>query len=97
MSLASWNLLVRCLHDVLPQEVTLLKDGSTFGKLDLEKSCTKSKRWERRDRGRNRTRGLLVERVAFDENYRQHTLLPKLEAFFDNFLGPEMQYHPDAT
>jgi len=25
----------------------------------------------------------------FDQDYRQNTLLPKLEAFFDNCLGPE--------
>ena len=26
----------------------------------------------------------------FDQDYRQNTLLPKLEAFFDNCLGPEI-------
>ena len=35
-------------------------------------------------------RGISVERVEFDKNYWQHTLLPKLEAFFDNCLGPEI-------
>ena len=28
--------------------------------------------------------------VVFDEEYWKNTLLPKLEAFFDNCLGPEI-------
>lgn len=35
-------------------------------------------------------RGINVERLPFDECYWQNTLLPKLEAFFDNCLGPEI-------
>ena len=35
-------------------------------------------------------KGISVERVPFDEYYWQHTLLPKLEDFFDNCLGPEI-------
>ena len=31
-----------------------------------------------------------MERVAFDEDYWHKTLLPVLEAFFDNCLGPEI-------
>lgn len=34
-------------------------------------------------------KGISVERLAFDEDYWQHTLLPKIEDFFDNCLGPE--------
>lgn len=36
------------------------------------------------------SRGISVERVPFDEQYWQNTLLPKLEEFFDNCLGPEI-------
>ncbi len=35
-------------------------------------------------------RGISVERVTFNEDYWQHTLVPTLEAFFDNCLGPEI-------
>ncbi len=35
-------------------------------------------------------KGISMERVAFDEDYWQQTLLPALEAFFDNCLGPEI-------
>ena len=31
-----------------------------------------------------------MERIAYDDGYWQKTLLPKLEAFFDNCLGPEI-------
>ena len=36
------------------------------------------------------TKGISVERVSFDEEYWKHTLLPVLEGFFDNCLGPEI-------
>ena len=36
------------------------------------------------------TKGICVERIAYDDGYWQKTLLPKLEAFFDNCLGPEI-------
>ena len=35
-------------------------------------------------------KGISVERVIFDDEYWKNTLLPKLEAFFDNCLGPEI-------
>lgn len=35
-------------------------------------------------------KGISVERILFDEDYWRHTLLPKLEAFFDNCLAPEI-------
>ena len=35
-------------------------------------------------------KGINVERIQFDQGYWQNTLLPKLEAFFDNCLGPEV-------
>ena len=35
-------------------------------------------------------KGLSVERVAFDDDYWQKTLLPVLESFYDNCLGPEI-------
>ena len=35
-------------------------------------------------------KGISIERVLFDEEYWKDTLLPKLEAFFDNCLGPEI-------
>lgn len=35
-------------------------------------------------------KGINVERIAFDECYWQNVLLPKLEAFFDNCLVPEI-------
>ena len=36
------------------------------------------------------TKGISVERIVYDEHYWQNILLPKLEAFFDNCLGPEI-------
>ena len=36
------------------------------------------------------TKGISVERVEFDDSYWQNTLLPKLETFFDDCLGPEI-------
>ena len=36
------------------------------------------------------TKTISVERIHFDPDYWLHTLLPKLEAFFDNCLGPEI-------
>ena len=36
------------------------------------------------------TKGLSIERIHFDSNYWLHTLLPKLENFFDDCLGPEI-------
>ena len=36
------------------------------------------------------SKGISVERVDFDEEYWVHTLLPALDAFFDNCLGPEI-------
>ena len=36
------------------------------------------------------TKGISVERVLFDEHYWKNCLLPKLESFFDNCLGPEI-------
>ena len=36
------------------------------------------------------TKGISVERITYDDNYWHRTLLPKLEAFFDNCLGPEI-------
>lgn len=36
------------------------------------------------------SRGINVERVPFDEDYWHNNLLPKLESFFDNCLGPEI-------
>ena len=35
-------------------------------------------------------KGISIERVLFDEEYWKNTLLPKMEAFFDNSLGPEI-------
>ena len=35
-------------------------------------------------------KGISIERVLFDEEYWKNTLLPKLEAFFDNCFGPEI-------
>ena len=34
--------------------------------------------------------GLSVERVSFNEEYWQNTLLPALETFYDNCLAPEI-------
>ena len=36
------------------------------------------------------TKDVSVERIYFDNDYWLHTLLPKLEGFFDNCLGPEI-------
>lgn len=36
------------------------------------------------------TKIVSVERIYFDPDYWLHTLLPKLEDFFDNCLGPEI-------
>ena len=36
------------------------------------------------------TKDVSVERIYFDNDYCLHTLLPKLEGFFDNCLGPEI-------
>ena len=35
-------------------------------------------------------KGISVERILFDEDYWLNKLLPKLESFFDNCLGPEI-------
>lgn len=35
-------------------------------------------------------KGISVERVQYEEDYWKNTLLPKLEAFYDNCLGPEI-------
>ena len=35
-------------------------------------------------------KGISVERIMSDKNFWQHTLFPKLEAFFDDCLGPEI-------
>ena len=36
------------------------------------------------------TKGINVERIPFDNDYWQNTLLPRLEAFFENCLAPEI-------
>ena len=36
------------------------------------------------------SKGISVERIAYDDDYWQKSLLPKLEAFLDNSLGPEI-------
>ena len=36
------------------------------------------------------TKGLSVERIKFDREYWTNTLLPKLEAFYDNCIAPEL-------
>ena len=36
------------------------------------------------------TKGLSIERIKFDECYWNNTLLPKLEAFYDNCIAPEL-------
>ena len=36
------------------------------------------------------TKGINVERILFDDDYWQNTLLPKLESFFDKCLAPEI-------
>ena len=36
------------------------------------------------------TKRVSIERIYFDLDYWLHTLLPKLEDFFDNCLGPEI-------
>lgn len=36
------------------------------------------------------TKGIHVQRISFDRHYWEDTLLPKLLAFYDNCLGPEI-------
>ena len=36
------------------------------------------------------TKGLIIERIMFDNDYWTNTLLPKLEIFYDNCIGPEI-------
>ena len=36
------------------------------------------------------TKGLSIERIKFDCEYWTNTLLPKLEAFYDNCIVPEL-------
>ena len=36
------------------------------------------------------TRGISVERIHFDSNYWEHTLLPKLKRFFEDCLTPKI-------
>ena len=36
------------------------------------------------------TKGISVQRIPYDNDYWKDTLLPKLEDFFDNCLGPEI-------
>ena len=36
------------------------------------------------------TKGLSIERIKFDREYWTNTLLPKLEAFYDNCNAPEL-------
>lgn len=36
------------------------------------------------------TRGISIQRIPFNKNYWEKSLLPKLIAFYDNCLGPEI-------
>ncbi len=36
------------------------------------------------------TKGISVQRVPFDKQYWENLLLPKITAFYDNCLGPEI-------
>lgn len=36
------------------------------------------------------TKGLIIERIMLDNDYWTNTLLPKLESFYDNCIGPEI-------
>jgi len=36
------------------------------------------------------TKGISVQRIEFDKDYWEKTLLPKLIEFYDNILGPEI-------
>ena len=36
------------------------------------------------------TLGISVERIKYESNYWEHTLLPKLVSFYDNCVAPEI-------